>query len=108
MKKNYYRCFYWPFLLLLRIFLPPSITNPAIGVMMSASNFGDPVYFSLSIKNIGDEALTNIYLTQAEGTFDIQFNFSPVALLAPGEEIFLSAYKPTWSLCYDTSQVIVL
>lgn len=87
---------------------PLAITtaNPAIGILMTANNFGTDIFYTISIKNIGEETLSNIYVTDPNN--GIIFNFSPIIALAPGEEITnLEGYKFGSGICYDQSQVMV-
>jgi uncharacterized repeat protein (TIGR01451 family) len=80
--------------------------NPAIGIMMAANNFGSGIAYTISIKNTGDEPLSNVYVTSAFGP-GIDFMFSTISTLAPGEEVTnLYAFK-NQPLCYDESMVMV-
>ncbi len=82
--------------------------NPSIGIMMSAMNTGNEVVLNISIKNIGEETLTNINVVEASPANGITFNFSTIASMAPGEEITnLIAYK-IGSFCFFQSQVMVI
>jgi uncharacterized repeat protein (TIGR01451 family) len=84
-------------------------TNPAIGIMMSAINTGFQIIYNISIKNTGDEVLTNIYIQDWNPmNGQIQFDFSTIpSSLAPGEELTgLQAVK-NGTFCFDQSQVIV-
>jgi hypothetical protein len=81
--------------------------NPSIGIMMSAMNTGNEIVFNISIKNIGEETLTNINVFEANPVNGITFNFSTIASMAPGEEVTnLIAYK-IGSYCFFQSQVMV-
>ena len=83
--------------------------NPAIAIMMAGSStgFGD-FYYTIFIKNIGEETLTNIYVTQVGPNSGIIFDFGTIASLAPGEEVNnLQAHKFTSGDCSDVSQVMV-
>ncbi|NNT72102.1 T9SS type A sorting domain-containing protein [Flavobacterium sp. IMCC34852] len=81
--------------------------NPAIGILMSATNFGVDVFYNISIKNTGEETLTNVFVTQGPNTFGMTFWFGTIATLAPGEEITGLTAQKLGSGCYDQSQVIV-
>lgn len=81
--------------------------NPAIGIMMSGNNFGGGVIYSISIKNIGEETLTNIFVTEGPTTFGMTFQFGTIASLAPGEEVTGLIAQKYGAGCYDESQVIV-
>ena len=86
-----------------------STSNPAIGVKLSSQNNGGS-YISLiiSVKNIGDEPLTNIFFTQNTiGNVQIFLQQTTISNLAPGEEIqniYVSSYQPN---CFDQCQIIV-
>ncbi|WP_291132133.1 T9SS type A sorting domain-containing protein [Flavobacterium sp. UBA7682] len=85
-----------------------TVDGPAIGLKMTGGFGGGPssIQFSFYIKNIGTETLTNIYITEAPGTSPITYYFTPIASLAPGEEIsYLYGHKD--AMCYDVSQTIV-
>ena len=80
--------------------------NPSIGILMSANNFGSAIFYTIKIKNIGEETLTNVFVT--DPTNSIQFNFSTIATLEPGQEITnLEGSKFGFGFCYDQSQVMV-
>lgn len=80
--------------------------NPAIGILMSGFNSGGGIFFNISIKNIGEETLTNIYVTDPENI--IFFDFATIATLEPGEEVInLQAFKYANGICFDQSQVII-
>ncbi len=80
--------------------------NPSIGILMSANNFGSAIFYTIKIKNIGEETLTNVFVT--DPTNSIQFNFSTIATLEPGQEITnLEGTKFGFGFCYDQSQVMV-
>lgn len=81
--------------------------NPAIGILMSGTNFGGGVFYSISIKNIGEETLTNVFVTEGPNTFGMTFQFGTIASLAPGEEISGLTAQKFGGSCYDESQVIV-
>ncbi len=81
--------------------------NPAIGILMSGTNFGTDIFYTISIKNIGEEILTNVYVTQGPNTFGMTFQFGTIASLAPGEEITGLMAQKNGGACYDESQVIV-
>ncbi|MBP6556867.1 MAG: T9SS type A sorting domain-containing protein [Flavobacterium sp.] len=81
--------------------------NPAIGILMSATNFGTDIFYTISIKNIGEETLTNVFVTQGPNTFGMTFQFGTIATLAPGEEITGLMAQKFGGACYDQSQVIV-
>ncbi|MGL2966380.1 DUF7619 domain-containing protein [Flavobacterium sp. XGLA_31] len=87
---------------------PKTTTNPAIGVMLSAFNTGGPIFFNITIKNTGEEILTNIYLTDASPIPGMQLSSISIPSLAPGEETSISAFKESGqSICFDQSQVMV-
>ncbi len=65
-----------------------------------------PGSYTLKIKNIGDEPLTNIYVTQTFGNYPLSFGFTTIPTLAPGQEITnLSA--SSGATCFDVSQAMV-
>ncbi len=83
--------------------------NPSIGIMMTAMNVGNAVFFTISIKNTGEETLTNIYVTDENPnpTNGILFNFLTIDSLAPGEEVTNLQANKFGAFCYDESQVKV-
>jgi hypothetical protein len=81
--------------------------NPAIGLLMISYNQGDHILFEFKIKNIGEETLTNIYLTEAPNTSPINYQFNPITSLAPGQEITGLYGTKIWTSCSDESQTIV-
>jgi uncharacterized repeat protein (TIGR01451 family) len=81
--------------------VPP--TGPAIGIMSQSSWPGN---YQLSIKNTGTETLTNIYVTQSYGDNPINFQFSTISSLAPGQQI-TNLIANSNALCFDQSQVMV-
>lgn len=86
-----------------------TVNGPAIGLMMTGMFSGgyDNVEYSFYIKNTGTETLTNIYITEATGTTPITYYFTPIASLAPGQEIsYLYGSKNNVN-CFDVSQTIV-
>lgn len=86
-----------------------NLANPSIGILLRGYPAGAAqTIFHISIKNTGEETLTNIYVTD-NLLFGppMQITFGPITSLAPGEEITnLEAYKFGFS-CYDQSQVTV-
>jgi uncharacterized repeat protein (TIGR01451 family) len=83
--------------------------NPSIGILLSGYPAGGgQIFFNISIKNTGEETLTNVYVTDASlFGMPIQFSFGPIVSIAPGEEVTsLQAIKYN-AYCYDQSQVIV-
>ena len=89
---------------------PPTkkVINPAIGVQMTGYYMNpNMVQYTVKIKNIGEETLTNIYATDPLQTPFFTF-FTPIASMAPGEEIInLYVYKTAVSPCFDSSQILV-
>lgn len=81
--------------------------NPAIGIMMTAINVGNAVFYTISIKNTGEETLTNVYVTDVQAFPPMQFNFSNIDTLAPGEEILNLQAAKFGTFCFDQSQVMV-
>lgn len=82
--------------------------NPAIGITMYGYNNGFQIDFFISIKNTGEETLTNIYVTDINPFIGTQFNFLPIESLAPGEEVTnLQAYRVQNISCFDQSQFMV-
>ncbi|MBL7886809.1 MAG: T9SS type A sorting domain-containing protein [Flavobacterium sp.] len=88
--------------------------NPAIGLIMTGEFFFDgQVQFQFHIKNYGEEALTNIYVTNTvpSSSIDIYSNLIPptisIASLAPGEEDTLTFYGFKQAFCFDSSQAMV-
>ncbi len=86
-----------------------SATNPAIGVTLTRA-FGpdNPLLFEVSIKNIGDEPLTNIYATEnpnlpPNGSYMF---FGNIPILQPGEVYNVTISKFSFD-CFDISQIIV-
>lgn len=84
-----------------------TVTNPSIGVLLYTYDTSqNEIFFYINIKNTGEETLTNIYVTDESTSPGIQFFFSPIVSLEPGEEIeFLNASKI--GDCYDESQIMV-
>lgn len=84
------------------------IDNPAIGVTLTRI-FGpfNPMQFSLSIKNIGDVPLTNIYATEnpdfPPGNYGF---FGSFQIIEPGQEINTTVLKFD-NNCFDISQIMI-
>ena len=90
-----------------------STSNPAIAVKLI--NYS-PGYYSMqlliSVKNIGDEPLTNIFFTtdvsnSSNGYLSFDSNNPQIPTLAPGEEVlYLYAYVD-YTACIISAQIIV-
>jgi hypothetical protein len=89
--------------------------GPSIGLKMTGQ-FMDPntIYFTFSIKNNGDQTLTDIYidnLVENSSMLDIYYNLPPATMipsLAPGQEDFVSFYALKFgTFCFDMSQAKV-
>lgn len=83
------------------------MANPDIGILLSATNFGTDIFYTISIKNTGEETLTNVFVTEGPNTFGLIFQFGTIASLAPGQEITGLTAQKFGGACYDQSQVIV-
>lgn len=86
--------------------------NPAIAITLFGwYNSPYELNFQISIKNIGDDTLTNVTVANNPNVptpGNIDFTFGVIPSLAPGQEITgLQAFKYGWSPCNDYSQVIV-
>lgn len=84
--------------------------NPSIGILLTGFSGGpDQFFFNISIKNTGEETLTNVYVTEEilGPNAPMQFSFSSIVTLSPGEEVTnLQAFKFGIS-CFDQSQLKV-
>ncbi len=86
-----------------------NLANPSIGILLSGYPAGaGQIYFNISIKNTGEETLTNVYVMDVSPFgMPMQFMFGSIASIAPGEEVTgLQAIK-YGTYCYDQSQVLV-
>ena len=52
--------------------------NPSIGLLMRSYNQGSYILFEFSIKNTGEETLTNIYLSETPSTTVITYQFTTI------------------------------
>jgi uncharacterized repeat protein (TIGR01451 family) len=91
---------------------PP--TGPSIGLIMYQNPFfGNVAQFTFSIKNTGDETLTNIYVTNlAVNSSNVNIYTNPstvisIASLAPGEENSTTFTGDKLFVCFDQSQTMV-
>jgi uncharacterized repeat protein (TIGR01451 family) len=84
-----------------------AVTGPSIGLLMNGQFIGfQMINFEFSIKNTGDETLTNIQISPNTSNGTISFDFTSIPDLAPGEEITgLHGYK--YGQCYDSSQTYI-
>jgi hypothetical protein len=83
------------------------VSGPSIGLLMHGE-FIDftTIAFEFSIKNTGDETLTNIQISPNTATGSISFDFISIPDLAPGEEITgLQGYK--YGQCFDLCQTYI-
>ncbi|SCY65509.1 T9SS type A sorting domain-containing protein [Flavobacterium caeni] len=92
-----------------------TVQGPSIGLIMTGV-FMDQnmIYFAFTIKNNGDQPLTNIYidnLSENSSMLDIYYTFPPetaIPSLAPGEEDTISFMANKFAFdCYDMSQAKV-
>jgi uncharacterized repeat protein (TIGR01451 family) len=99
------------FLLLLTFtigFAKPSKTsgNPSIGILLESNNFGSGITYTISIKNTGDEPLSNVTVIDAFAS-GMDLMFGPILTMAPGEEITnLYAFK-NQTVCFDEAMIMV-
>lgn len=91
---------------------PP--TGPSIGlIMQQIFSFGNLANFRFTIKNTGDEVLTNIYVTNlSPNSSFVNIYTNPttvtvIASLAPGEENTTTFTGDKPFNCFDQSQVMV-
>lgn len=86
----------------------PSTTNPLIGITVAGfTGGGGQFFYSINIKNTGEETLTNIFVTDfiGGGTF---YSFGTIPTLAPGEEVLnLQAFRISPDECFDQCQLKV-
>ncbi|HMI07970.1 MAG TPA: hypothetical protein VK528_10520, partial [Flavobacterium sp.] len=94
------------------------VLGPAIGLIMNGYFLDqNTLQFTFTIKNTGDQTLTNIYITNTlfdSSNLEIYYTQVPgtaIPSLAPGEENLysFSAYKPGGGInnCIDMSQALV-
>ncbi|MEW5676880.1 T9SS type A sorting domain-containing protein [Flavobacterium enshiense] len=85
--------------------------NPAIGITMFGwYNSPNELNFSISIKNLGDETLTNISVANNPNVSafgDLLLMFGPIPSLSPGQEMTNLQAMKIGTQCLDYSQVIV-
>lgn len=85
--------------------------NPAIGItMIGWYNSPSDLNFSISIKNLGDETLTNVSVANNPNVplpGDLLLMFGPIPSLAPGQEVTNLQAMKLGTQCIDYSQVIV-
>lgn len=92
------------------------ITGPSIGLVMEGFYMDqDMIFFSFSIKNTGDQPLTNIYITNLDNPYNGYINIystqaaNQIPSLAPGEEntYFFQGNFMAFGQCSNMSQTIV-
>ncbi len=90
--------------------LSKGTSNPAIGVLLQPTSFGPGINeFIISVKNTGEETLTNIYITSDTGVmiFGTTSWGDVIPSMAPGEEIYYAFGGQKPAQCTDMNQVIV-
>lgn len=81
--------------------------NPAIGITLTAYNVGNAIFYTINIKNTGEETLFNVYLTDVDPSNAIIFNVTSFPALAPGDELLNIPANKFGVFCFDQSQVMV-
>ena len=89
---------------------PKKAINPSIGVTLVTTSFDQNyINFKISVKNIGEETLTDIFISNEMGimVWGATTAGDTIPSMAPGEEIYYAFYGQKSFYCSDVSQITV-